>query len=55
MKTFLAALALLVAAVASPVLVQAQVMNVAGEEVGTDPDPFIRGQLLRDSQWKTGG
>ena len=56
MKTFLATLAVLASFVAaSPAIVHAQAPSVSGEAVGTDPDPFIRSQLLRDEQWKYGG
>jgi hypothetical protein len=55
MKTLLAALAVLTSIVVSPVIAHAQAPGVSNDQVGTDPDPFIRSQLQRDEQWKYGG
>jgi hypothetical protein len=55
MKTLLAAVALIATVIGSPALVQAQAVYSNGEYVGADPDSFIRGQLVREHQWKSGG
>jgi hypothetical protein len=56
MKSFLAALAVVTSfVVASPAVVHAQAPGASNSDVGTDPDPFIRSQLLRDDNWKYGG